>query len=85
MLNAFVEQALCPVVGCNWLGNKRRYSLLISYRQVLIGESLENVPAARLMQTGFVVVPPDLPVDRLVEDYLTHAIALIEVAPQDKV
>lgn len=46
---------------------------LLSYRQLLVKESLENVPAARLMQTGFMVVPPDLPVDRLVDDYFLHS------------
>ncbi len=46
---------------------------LLSYRQLLIKESLENVPVTRLMQTGFMTVPPDLPVDRLVEDYFLHS------------
>ncbi|HYD80286.1 MAG TPA: site-2 protease family protein [Paucimonas sp.] len=45
----------------------------LGYRQLLIKESLENVPVARLMQTGFKSVPPDLPVDRLVEDYVLHS------------
>lgn len=42
------------------------------YRQLLIRESLENVPVAKLMQTGFISAPPDLPVDRFVEDYFLH-------------
>lgn len=46
---------------------------LLSYRQLLIKESLENVPVTRLMQTGFRVVPPDLPVDKLVEEYFLHS------------
>lgn len=45
---------------------------LVSYRQLLIKESLENVPVSRLMHTGFAVVPPDLPVDMLVNDYFLH-------------
>lgn len=36
-------------------------------------ESLENVPAAGLTQKGFMVVPPDLPVDRLIDDYFLHS------------
>lgn len=46
---------------------------LVGYRQLLIKESLDNVPVTRLMQTGFMVVPPDLPVDRLVDDYFLHS------------
>jgi CBS domain-containing protein len=45
---------------------------MMSYRQLLIKESLENVPVTRLMQTGFSSVPPDLPVDRLIEEYFLH-------------
>lgn len=46
---------------------------LMSYRQLLIKESLEDLPVTRLMQTGFKVVPPDLPVDRLVDEYFLHS------------
>jgi Zn-dependent protease/predicted transcriptional regulator len=46
---------------------------LISYWQLLIRESLQDVPVARLMQTRFQSVAPDLPVSRLVDDYLLHS------------
>lgn len=46
---------------------------MLSYQQVVVKESLEKVPVAALMQTGFATVPPDLPVDRLVEDYVLHS------------
>ena len=45
---------------------------LMSYRQLLVRQTLENVPVTRLMQTGFKSVPPDLPVDKLVEEYFLH-------------
>jgi Zn-dependent protease/CBS domain-containing protein len=46
---------------------------LVSYRQLLVKESLEDVPVTRLMQTRFSVVAPDLPVDRLVEEHFLHS------------
>lgn len=39
-----------------------------SYRQMLVRESLAHVPVARLMQTHFTSVPPELPVNALVEE-----------------
>ncbi len=45
---------------------------LMSYRQLLIKESLENVPVARVMKTDFATVEPDMPVQTLVDDYLLH-------------
>ncbi|NIR30553.1 MAG: CBS domain-containing protein [Gammaproteobacteria bacterium] len=45
---------------------------LMSYRQLLIKESLENVPVARVMKTDFATVDPDMPVQALVDDYLLH-------------
>lgn len=46
---------------------------LLSYRQLLIKETLESVPVTTLMQTGFMIVPPDLPVDKLVDEYFLHS------------
>lgn len=46
---------------------------LISYWQLLIRESLQDVPVSRLMDTRFQSVTPDLPVSRLVDDYLLHS------------
>ncbi|MEN3297582.1 MAG: hypothetical protein V7642_6835 [Burkholderiales bacterium] len=46
---------------------------LMSYWQLLIRESLRNVPVARLMDTRFQSVAPDLPVSMLVDDYLMHS------------
>lgn len=43
---------------------------LVSYRQLLVRESLENVPVARLMQTQFVPVEPDMRLNTLVEEHL---------------
>lgn len=46
---------------------------LVSYRQLLIRESLEHVPVSSVMQTGFSSAPPDLPVDMFVEEYFLHS------------
>ncbi|HEY0846445.1 MAG TPA: site-2 protease family protein [Noviherbaspirillum sp.] len=70
-----------PVFGTGFIGGLwisfigwfLNNAALMSYRQLIIKESLENVPVTKLMQTGFKVVPPDLPVDRLVDDYLLHS------------
>jgi Zn-dependent protease/predicted transcriptional regulator len=43
---------------------------LASYRQLLLRESLENVPVARLMQRSFERVDPDMPVSALVNEHL---------------
>jgi Zn-dependent protease/CBS domain-containing protein len=41
-----------------------------SYRQLLVQEALEGVPVARLMQAGATSVPDDLPVERLVTEWI---------------
>jgi Zn-dependent protease/CBS domain-containing protein len=46
---------------------------LISYWQLLVRESLRDVPVARLMDTRFQSVGPDLPMSTLVDDYLMHS------------
>lgn len=43
---------------------------LVSYRQLLVRESLEDVPVTRLMQTQFVTVAPDMRLNTLVEEHL---------------
>jgi len=46
---------------------------LMSYRQLLVKEALEDVPVSRLMQTDFATVAVDLPLDALVDRYLSHS------------
>ena len=46
---------------------------LLGYQQLVVKESLGDIPVTRVMQTGFMTVPPDLPVDRLVDDYFLHS------------
>jgi CBS domain-containing protein len=46
---------------------------LVSYRQLLIREALQDVPAARLMRPLPGSVPPGLPVDAFVDDYLMRS------------
>lgn len=43
---------------------------LVSYRQLLIRESLEDVPVSSLMHTRFTRVPPEMPVRTLVDELL---------------
>ena len=43
---------------------------LVSYRQLLVRDALENVPVSRLMQTRFTSVAPDLKVASLVDEHL---------------
>lgn len=64
------------IIGGLWLcliGWFLNNAALLSYWQLVIRESLRNVPVTRLMQTRFQGVPPDLTVDQLVEDYLLHS------------
>lgn len=64
------------IVGGLWLcliGWFLNNAALISYWQLVIHESLRDVPMTRLMQTRFLSVPPDLAVDRFVDDYLLHS------------
>jgi Zn-dependent protease/predicted transcriptional regulator len=46
---------------------------LASYRQLILKESLHDVPVTRLMQTALLSVTPELPVDRLVDEYVLHS------------
>ena len=46
---------------------------LMSYRQLLTREMLQDVRIARLMLTRFEVVPPQLPVETLIEGYMLRS------------
>lgn len=43
---------------------------LMSYRQLLVRDALEDVPVARVMQSRFDSVDPDLTVDQLVDEHM---------------
>ena len=43
---------------------------LVSYRQLLVKETLEDVPVARIMQTRFTRVDPRMTVNQLIEEHL---------------
>jgi CBS domain-containing protein len=43
---------------------------LVSYRQLLVKETLEDVPVARIMQRQFTRVDPRVTVERLIEEHL---------------
>ncbi len=46
---------------------------LMSYRQLLTREMLQDVPASRLMLAHFEVVPPQVPLDTLIEGYMLRS------------
>jgi Zn-dependent protease/CBS domain-containing protein len=46
---------------------------LVSYRQLLTQETLQDVPVERVMLTRFEVVPPQLPLETLVEAYMQRS------------
>jgi Zn-dependent protease/CBS domain-containing protein len=64
----FVSGLWISLIG--WFLNN---AALASYRQLVIRESLQNIPVSRLMQTGFSSAPSNLPVDRFVEEYFLHS------------
>ena len=60
-------------VWISFIGWFLNNAALLGYQQLVVKESLEDIPVTRVMQTGFMTVPPDLPVDRLVDDYFLHS------------
>lgn len=61
------------VIGGMWIafiGWFLNNAALMSYRQLLVKEWLEDVPVARLMLTRLLRVEPQLPVRTLVDDYV---------------
>jgi len=44
-----------------------------SYRQLVVREALEHVPVARIMQSEFAVVPPELSLAELVDRFFLHS------------
>lgn len=64
------------LIGGLWLafiGWFLNNAALMSYRQLLIKESLEDVPVARLMKTDVVTLDPDTSVRAFVDEYLLHS------------
>ncbi|HXZ47778.1 MAG TPA: site-2 protease family protein [Usitatibacter sp.] len=61
------------LVGGMWLAFIGWYlnnAALVSYRQLLVREALEDVPVERIMQTRFVRIAPELSVARLVDEHV---------------
>ena len=46
---------------------------LVSYRQLLTQEILQDVPVSRLMLTRFETVPPQLPLETLIDGYMARS------------
>jgi predicted transcriptional regulator len=46
---------------------------LVSYRQLLVRESLDDVPVSRVMQSQFTTVHPEMTVRQLVDEHLLHS------------
>lgn len=61
----FVNGVWLAFIG--WFLNS---AAVASYRQLLIRETLQDVPVRRLMHTAIVAVPPDIALDEMVERYL---------------
>jgi Zn-dependent protease len=67
-----------PVFGSGWLnglwmiliGWFLNNAAVVSYKQLLVREALDDVPVGRLMQTQFTSVSPDMPVDALIEEHV---------------
>ena len=61
---------LLPGLWLAFIGWFLNNAALVSYRQLLVREVLEDVPVTRLMQTRFSRIPPELTVDALVHEHL---------------
>lgn len=64
-----------PIAGI-WLafiGWFLNNAAMVSYRQLLVRESLEHVPVARIMQTQYLSVAPDLDLASLVDQHLMRS------------
>jgi len=61
-----------PIGGVWWIliGLFLRNAAQMGYQQVLTRRALEGEPVGRFMTREVVTVPPDLPLDRFVEDYV---------------
>jgi Zn-dependent protease/predicted transcriptional regulator len=59
-----------PGVWLAFIGWFLHNAALVSYRQILIREALEDVPVTRLMQSRFSTVEPQLSVDALINEHL---------------
>lgn len=61
---------LVPGLWIAFIGWFLNMAALISYRQLLLRESLEDVPVTRLMQTHFIRIDPRMRLNELVEQHL---------------
>jgi Zn-dependent protease len=66
----FFGTGLVPGLWLAFIGWFLNNAALVSYRQLLVREALEDVPVTRLMQTRFTSVSPDITVDALVHEHL---------------
>jgi Zn-dependent protease len=61
---------LIPGLWLAFIGWFLNNAALVSYRQLLVREVLEDVPVSRLMQSRYTRISPDITVDALVHDHL---------------
>lgn len=66
--SGFVSGIWLAFIG--WFLNN---AALVSYRQLLVREALEDVPVARLMQTNFLIAAPEMPISTLVDEHLMRS------------
>jgi Zn-dependent protease/CBS domain-containing protein len=65
----FFGTGLLPGLWLAFIGWFLNNAALVSYRQLLVRELLEDVPVTRLMQTRFARVAPDISIDALVHEH----------------
>jgi CBS domain-containing protein len=66
----FFGSGLTSGLWLAFIGWFLRNAAVMSYRRVLLQESLEDVPVSRVMRRAFVSVASDMPVGALVDDLL---------------
>jgi Zn-dependent protease len=66
----FFGTGLLPGLWLAFIGWFLNNAALVSYRQLLVREVLQDVPVTRLMQTHFTTVSPDITVEALVHGHL---------------
>lgn len=69
----FFGTGLLSGVWLAFIGWFLNQAALMSYRQLLVRESLDDVPVSRVMQSQFTTVSPDMTVSQLVDEHLLHS------------
>ena len=65
----FFGSGLVNGVWITFIGWFLNNAAMMSYRQLLVRETLDDVPVARVMRRDFVSLPPEVPLAAVVDDY----------------